>query len=76
MQTKKGSFAEAVTNTTIGFGTTLVFSPLIYWLSGVEMRWSQVGQVTVYFTLLSVARSYIVRRFFNKLEPKPTPTDA
>ena len=65
-QTKTQSFTEAVVNVAIGLLVTLIFSPPIYWLCGVTMPYAQMGYVTVCFTALSVGRSYVVRRFFNK----------
>lgn len=76
MQTKKGSLIEAVVNTLIGFTITLLFSPLIYWICGVNMKASQMGLVTALFTLLSILRGYVVRRFFNKVSAKNINTDA
>ncbi|WP_445265558.1 DUF7220 family protein [Spirosoma foliorum] len=66
MQTKKDSLIEAITNVFIGFLVTLVFSPPIYWICNVKMHYTQMGMVTILFTFLSIARSYIIRRFFNK----------
>lgn len=66
MQSRKGSFVEAVVNTLIGFLFTLAFTPLIYWICGVTMRPAQMGYVTLLFTLVSVLRGYLIRRFFNK----------
>lgn len=70
MQTKRQSFIEACINTLIGYVITLLFSPLIYWLCGITYKLSQLGLVVLYFTILSVARSYVIRRFFNKKEKK------
>lgn len=67
MQTKKGSLTEAIINTCIGFIVTLLASPLIYWMCGVKMSGLQMGYATLLFTILSIARGYIVRRYFNKL---------
>lgn len=64
-QSKRGSLIETVLNTLIGFVVTLVFSPLIYSLAGVEMSASKMGISTLLFTILSVARGYVIRRFFN-----------
>lgn len=66
MQTKKRSFKEAVSNTVIGYFITLICSPLLYWMCGIEYRASQLCVVTLLFTVLSVLRGYFVRRFFNK----------
>lgn len=66
MQTKKNSFKEACINTLIGFLITLLFSPLIYAICGIKTSPSQLGLATFYFTIISVGRSYIIRRYFNK----------
>jgi hypothetical protein len=66
MQSKKHSILESITNVAVGFIITLVCSPFIYELCGMKYTWSQLGSVTVIFTLLSIVRSYIIRRFFNK----------
>lgn len=66
MQTKKNSFIEAVVNTFTGFLINLAFTPLFYWVCGINTNVAQISAVTLLFTLLSVARSYIIRRFFNK----------
>lgn len=67
MQSKKGSFIEACVNTFIGFLVTLIASPAIYWICNVHMTGKSMVSVVILFTLLSVIRSYIIRRFFNKI---------
>lgn len=67
MQSKKGSIAEAIVNTFIGYLVTLLFSPLIYALAGVKLSAGKMNYIVVMFTILSVLRSYIIRRFFNKI---------
>lgn len=64
-QTKKHSIFESITNTIIGLLTTLIFSPVIYGLVGIKYTYSQLGMATVLFTILSIIRGYIIRRFFN-----------
>ena len=65
-QSKKNSFIEAVVNTFIGFMTTLVVSPFIYWVCAVEISYPKMTWVTVAFTVVSVIRNYVIRRWFNK----------
>lgn len=67
MQSKKGSFIEAIINTLIGYLVTLAFSPFIYKIAGVKITVGKLNLVVFLFTLLSVARSYVIRRFFNKV---------
>ena len=65
-QSKLNSILESLSNTAIGLLTTLIFSPIIYSMVGMTYTYSQLGLVTVLFTILSIIRSYIIRRFFNK----------
>ena len=65
-QTKINSIIESITNTGVGLLTTLLFSPLIYSMVGMTYTYKQLGMATVLFTVLSIIRGYIIRRFFNK----------
>ena len=69
-QTKKASIVEAASNVLVGFVTTMMFSPAIYWLAGVEIKVSKQFGVTAMFTVVSLVRSYALRRWFNKNERK------
>lgn len=66
-QSKKASLIEAIINTFIGYTVTLVCSPAIFWMCNVPISINQIGMVTLLFTILSIIRGYLVRRFFNKL---------
>jgi len=68
MQTKKQSLVETFTAVATGFITTMLLSPLIYWICGVQANIAQMGMVTLLFTVSSLIRGYIVRRFFNSQE--------
>ncbi len=65
-QTKRNSLIESIVNTAIGFTVTLLFSPLIYWVCNVKISGTQQLSATVLFTILSVIRGYLIRRYFNK----------
>lgn len=67
-QSKSKSFIEALTNTFIGYITTLIVSPFIYWICNVEVTIGQMSSVTLLFTIVSILRNYIIRRWFNKLK--------
>jgi membrane protein implicated in regulation of membrane protease activity len=67
-QTKTHSILESITNTGIGVLITLIFSPIIYSMVGMKYTYSQLGMATILFTILSIIRGYIVRRFFNKIK--------
>jgi membrane protein implicated in regulation of membrane protease activity len=65
-QSRWNSILESLSNTAIGMLTTFIFSPLIYKAVGMQYTYSQLGAVTILFTVLSIVRSYIIRRYFNK----------
>ena len=64
-QTRLGSFIEAWINVFIGFGINFVANLLILPLFGYTPTLWENFQIGVLFTIVSVARSYFVRRWFN-----------
>lgn len=69
-QTKKGSLLEALTNTFVGFLITLAFSPLINKTCGIKASYPQMALSTFCFTILSIARGYIIRRVSNYFQTR------
>lgn len=65
MQTKLGSFIEAWINVVIGFTINFVANLLIFPLFGMEISLADNFLLGMIYTLVSVARSYVVRRWFN-----------
>lgn len=65
-QTKRGSFAEALFNTTVGW--TINFFANLYILPkfGYEVTVVHAFWIGVIFTVISIARSYLLRRLFNR----------
>lgn len=64
-QSKKASFMEAVTNTAVGFVITLLFQMWLFPLYDIHTTFSQDVQIVLWFTVLSIARGYVLRRAFN-----------
>lgn len=64
-QSRAVSFVEAAMNTLIGFLISFAIWPLAAWVTGIEYNTAQHFWVIAIFTIVSVARGYIVRRFFN-----------
>jgi uncharacterized membrane protein (DUF485 family) len=64
-QTRLGSLIEALTNVVIGFGINWTANLLILPLFGFHVTGGQAFGIGVFFTVISVARSYILRRWFN-----------
>ena len=66
MQSKIDSFIEAWLNVLIGFGVSVLANFVIFPLVGIDASTTQIIAVGVFMTFVSVARSYLVRRFCNK----------
>ena len=65
-QSKRGSFIEACVNVLIGYGINFTANALILPHFGFNITLAQNLQIGVLFTVISVARSYVIRRWFNK----------
>jgi hypothetical protein len=64
-QTRLGSLIEALMNVAIGFGINWGANMLILPLFGFYVTGGQAFGIGVLFTFISIARSYIIRRWFN-----------
>lgn len=70
MQTKVGSFIEAWGNTIIGFVINYTANWFLLPLVGAHLSlWSNFVLGLVY-TLISVARQYVMRRWFNGIKAR------
>lgn len=67
-QTRIGSLIETLTNTAVGFLVSVGFSAFIYPLYGWTPSLATNMQITVWFTLLSIARGYVLRRVFTRIK--------
>ena len=66
MQSKLDSFIEAWLNVGIGFGISVLANFVIFPLVGIGASTTQIIAVGIFMTFVSVARSYLVRRWANK----------
>ena len=64
-QTRLGSLIEALINVAIGFGINFCANLLILPLFGFNVTGGQAFGIGVFFTVISIARSYVIRRWFN-----------
>jgi hypothetical protein len=64
-QSRLGSLIEALANVVIGFGINWCANLLILPLFGFNVTGSQAFGIGVFFTVISIARSYALRRWFN-----------
>jgi len=66
MQTKYQSLIESFTNILIGYLTALLSQVLIFPLFDIDVTFQDNLLIGLYFTIISLIRSYLVRRYFNK----------
>lgn len=67
MQSRKHSLLESTLNTLSGFVITLIAQFYVYPLFAIHTTGTQNFQLALIFTALSIARSYIWRRLFNRI---------
>ncbi len=67
MQTRMGSFVEAWANILVGFSVNFIANLAVLPLFGFNVTPSDAFGIGLVFTAISLARSYILRRFFNGL---------
>lgn len=67
-QTKRQSLKESICNIVIGYTIAVISQVLIFPLVGVQATLNQNLQIGVYFTIISLLRSYAIRRYFNGKE--------
>lgn len=65
-QTKKGSLIEVGINVVIGFAINYVANLIILPMFGLHVSLSDNFLIGLLYTLVSVARSYVIRRWFDK----------
>jgi hypothetical protein len=61
------SFIESCVNVLIGYGIACAAQAVIFPWFGIYVSTSQNLQIGALFTVVSIIRSYIVRRVFNAL---------
>ena len=67
MQTKMQSLVEAITNIVVGFVLSVVVWQFLARYYGYDMPLSRNLEITCVFTVVSLVRSYFMRRGFNWL---------
>lgn len=67
-QTRLGSLIEALTNTAVGFCISMAFSAIVYPLYGWHPSLAINFQITMWFTILSIGRGYVLRRAFTRIK--------
>lgn len=65
-QTKFQSFVESSSNTIIGYALGVLTQVLIFPLYHIHISLTTNASLTAWFTSVSLLRSYVIRRWFNK----------
>jgi hypothetical protein len=71
VQSREASLLEAATNVTLGFVLALAMQALLYPLFGISTTIVTDSSIAVAFTLVSLVRSYLVRRAFETFAAEP-----
>lgn len=66
-QTKCHSLLESITNVAIGYGVALASQLLIFPRYGIHISLNDNIAIGLWFTAISIVRSYILRRWFNRI---------
>jgi hypothetical protein len=67
-QTKIGSFVEAWANIAVGFAINWTANMLVLPLFGFNLSGTTAFEIGLVFTFISLARQYVLRRWFNGLK--------
>lgn len=67
MQTKRQSLFESIMNIAIGYGVALLAQIIVFPIYGMRVEIGQNIQIGIIFTGVSLARSYALRRIFNRI---------
>jgi hypothetical protein len=66
-QTRSASLLKATANVGVGYLLALVTQRVAYPLFGIDTPLATDGAIAALFTLVSLARSYLLRRLFERL---------
>ncbi len=58
---------ETITNVAIGLIVSFLSQVVIFKLYDIHISLAQNLELTLYFTVVSIVRSYVLRRFFNSI---------
>lgn len=66
-QSRRMSLVESCANVAIGYGVAVLAQVAIFPVFGIHISLADNLQIGAFFTVVSIARSYAVRRAFNHL---------
>lgn len=69
-QSKKASALESLVNVLVGYGVAVAAQMAIFPAFGIHIAPSDNFAIAAFFTIVSLVRSYLLRRAFNALRKK------
>lgn len=75
-QTRRQSLLESIMNVIVGFSINLVLNFTFFPLFGWHISLKQNIALGVIYTVISILRSYTLRRIYNRLHGQPQPVIA
>jgi hypothetical protein len=67
MQLRRHSLIESITNVAVGYGVALASQLVIFPIFGIHVTLRDNIWIGVWFTAISLCRSYILRRIFTRI---------
>ena len=67
MQSRKHSIFESITNVAIGYGVAVASQLAVFPMFGIHIPLSDNLAIGAWFTVISIIRSYVVRRVYTKI---------
>ncbi len=68
MQSRRMSMIEVATNIVIGLVVSFISQIAIFKLYDIHISVTQNIEITIWFTVISIIRSYLIRRWFNSMK--------
>ncbi len=69
-KSQRFSLLEAVISTVIGMVVTFFAQVIFFPIFGIEATIIDIGWVTIIFTVLSILKNFVIRRWFHKIYKK------
>lgn len=66
MQSRTNSLIESATNILIGYWCAVLTQIIVFPIMGIDVSMSKNLMIGLVFTLISLLRSYVIRRAFNR----------
>lgn len=68
MQSRRMSMIEVATNIAIGLVVSFISQIAVFKLYDIHISVTQNVEITIWFTVISIIRSYLIRRWFNSMK--------